>query len=90
MDAPEVNRFKRGLGHVEGRTWRGRHHHATLVTAAQAFLALRRMGGAEPLMPATDGPGRPWRDRRQVSGSPGELRSQGSRGPPPDPEATRG
>ncbi|WP_261386980.1 MULTISPECIES: hypothetical protein [unclassified Streptomyces] len=26
-----------------GRTWRGWHHHVTLVTAAQAFLTLRRL-----------------------------------------------
>lgn len=32
-----------GLDHFEGRTWRGWHHHVTLVTAAQAFLALRRL-----------------------------------------------
>lgn len=31
-----------GLDHFEGRTWRGFHHHATLCTAAHAFLALRR------------------------------------------------
>ncbi|WP_078890457.1 IS701 family transposase [Streptomyces maremycinicus] len=31
-----------GLDHFEGRTWRGWHHHVTLVTAAQAFLTLRR------------------------------------------------
>ncbi|WP_245236764.1 transposase [Streptomyces sviceus] len=31
-----------GLDHFEGRTWRGRHHHGTLVTATQAFLTLRR------------------------------------------------
>jgi SRSO17 transposase len=29
--------------HFEGRTWRGWHHHVTLVTAAQAFLTLRRL-----------------------------------------------
>ncbi|MFF5468478.1 hypothetical protein [Streptomyces achromogenes] len=33
-----------GLDHFGGRTWRGRHHHVTLVTAAQAFLTLRRLG----------------------------------------------
>jgi SRSO17 transposase len=27
-----------GLGHYEGRGWRGFHHHATLVIAAYAFL----------------------------------------------------
>ncbi|MER5397925.1 IS701 family transposase [Streptomyces sp. NPDC002599] len=32
-----------GLAHFEGRTWRGWHHHVTLVTAAQAFLTLRRL-----------------------------------------------
>ncbi|WP_306371541.1 transposase [Nocardiopsis sp. CC223A] len=31
-----------GLDHYEGRTWRGRHHHVTLVSAEQAFLTLRR------------------------------------------------
>ena len=31
-----------GLAHFEGRTWGGWHHHVTLVTAAQAFLTLRR------------------------------------------------
>jgi hypothetical protein len=25
------------------QSWRGRHHHAPLVTAAQAFLTLRRL-----------------------------------------------
>lgn len=32
-----------GLDHFEGRTWRGRHRHVTLVTAARAFLTLRRL-----------------------------------------------
>lgn len=31
-----------GLDHFEGRTWRGWHHHVTLVTGAHAFLTLRR------------------------------------------------
>jgi SRSO17 transposase len=31
-----------GLDHFEGRTWRGFHHHVTLVAVAHAFLALRR------------------------------------------------
>ncbi|AMW09366.1 hypothetical protein A4E84_07555 [Streptomyces qaidamensis] len=34
--------------HFEGRTWCGRHHHVTLVTAAQAFLTLRRLGPEVP------------------------------------------
>ncbi|MEU3356307.1 IS701 family transposase [Streptomyces sp. NPDC037389] len=32
-----------GLDHFEGRTWRGWCHHVTLVTAAHAFLTLRRL-----------------------------------------------
>jgi len=33
-----------GLDHFEGRSWRGWHHHVTLVTLAYAFLMLERMG----------------------------------------------
>ncbi|MFE5209985.1 IS701 family transposase, partial [Streptomyces sp. NPDC056600] len=40
----DYRELKHGLGldHFEGRPWRGWHHHVTLVTAAQAFLTLRR------------------------------------------------
>ncbi|MGQ9633520.1 MAG: transposase, partial [Bryobacteraceae bacterium] len=31
-----------GLGHFEGRSWRGFHHHATLVIAAYGFLVADR------------------------------------------------
>src|ERR1019366_10315121 len=31
-----------GLGHFEGRGWRGFHHHATLCIAAYGFLVLQR------------------------------------------------
>ncbi|MGW7456479.1 hypothetical protein [Streptomyces sp. NPDC054797] len=31
------------LDHFEGRTWRGWHHHITLVTGAHAFLTPRRL-----------------------------------------------
>jgi SRSO17 transposase len=31
-----------GIGHYEGRGWRGFHHHATLCIAAYAFLVLER------------------------------------------------
>jgi SRSO17 transposase len=31
-----------GLGHYEGRGWRGFHHHATLCVAAYAFLVCER------------------------------------------------
>src|SRR5207249_6873529 len=31
-----------GLGHIEGRGWRGFHHHATLCIAAYGFLISER------------------------------------------------
>ena len=31
-----------GLGHFEGRSWRGFHHHATMCIAAYAFLVAER------------------------------------------------
>ena len=47
-----------GLGHFEGRNWRGFHHHATLSIAAYGFLVLERClfspsGDAEKLKPAS-------------------------------------
>ena len=46
-----------GLGHFEGRNWRGFHHHATLCIAAYGFLVLERClfppsGNEGPLNPA--------------------------------------
>ncbi|MFD8414001.1 IS701 family transposase [Streptomyces sp. NPDC059650] len=35
-----------GLAHFEGRTWRGWHHHVTLVSAAHAFCTLQRLARA--------------------------------------------
>jgi len=32
-----------GLGHFEGRSWRGFHHHATLCIAAYSFLVTERL-----------------------------------------------
>ena len=32
-----------GLGHYEGRGWRGFHHHATLAIAAYGFLMAQRL-----------------------------------------------
>ncbi len=34
-----------GLGHYEGRNWRGFHHHASLCVAAYGFLVLERLAG---------------------------------------------
>jgi len=36
-----------GLGHYEGRNWRGFHHHASLCIAAYAFLMLERLSGVK-------------------------------------------
>lgn len=32
-----------GLGHYEGRNWRGFHHHASLCIAAYGFLVAERL-----------------------------------------------
>lgn len=37
-----------GLGHYEGRGWRGFHHHATLSIAAYGFLLAERLSAALP------------------------------------------
>lgn len=36
-----------GLGHYEGRNWRGFHHHASLCIAAYGFLLLERLAGSK-------------------------------------------
>jgi SRSO17 transposase len=43
-----------GLGHFEGRGWRGFHHHATLCIAAYGFLISER----ETIPPSGPGPAR--------------------------------
>ncbi len=47
-----------GLGHYEGRGWRGFHHHATLCIAAYGFLISEK----ETIPPS--GPSRAWRRAR--------------------------
>jgi len=36
-----------GLGHYEGRGWRGFHHHASLAIAAYGFLMTQQLRGSE-------------------------------------------
>ncbi len=36
-----------GMGHFEGRNWRGFHHHASLCIAAYGFLMIERLSGAK-------------------------------------------
>jgi SRSO17 transposase len=40
-----------GLGHFEGRSWRGFHHHATLCIAAYGFLLAERLAGPKKTLP---------------------------------------
>jgi hypothetical protein len=57
-----------GLGHDEGRGWRGLHHHVTLCIAAYGFL-LAEWALFSP-------PERSSRTRRQTSGVPAGQRSK--------------
>jgi SRSO17 transposase len=60
-----------GLGHYEGRSWRGWHHHVTCVSVAHAFLTLWRLAH-EPLDAAFE------TDQRAEPASENEARA----GPP--------
>jgi SRSO17 transposase len=59
-----------GLGHYEGRGWRGFHHHATLCVAAYGFLISEK----ETIPPS--GPSRSW--KRSQSALPTGYRPRGS------------
>lgn len=59
-----------GLGHYEGRGWRGFHHHATLCIAAYGFL----ISETETIPPS--GPARAWRGAQ--SALPAGYRPRGS------------
>ena len=49
-----------GLGHFEGRGWRGFHHHASLCIAAYGFLVAERCRFSPPgWRPRLDAPERP-------------------------------
>ena len=59
-----------GLGHYEGRGWRGFHHHASLCVAAYGFLISEK----ETIPPS--GPARTWRGAQ--SALPDGYRPRGS------------
>lgn len=59
-----------GLGHYEGRGWRGFHHHATLCIAAYGFLICER----ETIPPS----GGPSAARLQAPGLPKDYRPRGA------------
>ena len=50
-----------GLGHFEGRGWRGLHHHASLCIAAYGFLVLERalFSPADPAVGGFEAPALP-------------------------------
>src|SRR4051794_24523929 len=66
-----------GLGHFEGRGWRGFHHHASLCVAAYGFLVAERCRFSPPgWRPRLRAPERPADYRpRNSSPSPGAARS---------------
>jgi SRSO17 transposase len=47
----EELRQELGLGHYEGRGWRGFHHHATLCIAVYGFLVAERSRFSPSLRP---------------------------------------
>ena len=69
-----------GLGHFEGRSWRGLNHHVTLCLAAYGFLVRERslfpLSTPDPNSPETSTPVRPARHspwsiaslRRRIAG----------------------
>ena len=70
-----------GLGHYEGRSWRGFHHHATLCIAAYGFLVAERgaispSGSAAPKLKAIGLPARLSTPRRLRSDRSGTCRTQ--------------
>jgi SRSO17 transposase len=69
-----------GLGHYEGRGWRGLHHHATLCIAAYGFLISEK----ETLPPS--GPATAW--RRTRSAVPAGYRPRGAAAAHATPHAT--
>jgi SRSO17 transposase len=60
-----------GLGHFEGRGWRGFHHHAALCVAAYGFLVAERCRFSPP----------GWRPRPSAPEQPEGFRPRGSPGP---------
>ena len=64
-----------GLGHYEGRGWRGFHHHATLSIAAYGFLMARRL----EMGSSGDGEVKKNFAQRQVPAVPDDFLPRGSR-----------
>jgi len=58
-----------GLGHFEGRNWRGFHHHASLCIAAYGFLMLERLSSVKKNAPRFKTPALPTNFRPRGSGA---------------------
>jgi SRSO17 transposase len=76
-----------GLGHFEGRGWRGFHHHASLCIAAYGFLVAERCRFSPPgWRPRLAAPERPAGYRPRGSGrAPGAAQPGLDRDPAPAP-----
>jgi SRSO17 transposase len=76
-----------GLGHFEGRGWRGFHHHASLCVAAYGFLVAERCRFSPPgWRPEPEAPERPAGYRpRGSSRAPGAAQPGLDRDPAPAP-----
>ena len=76
-----------GLGHYEGRGWRGFHHHATLCFAAYGFLIAQRAAippSAPPWRPKAPRIPKGWRPRGAAP-APRTPQPRLDRQPPPPP-----
>ncbi len=63
-----------GLGHFEGRNWRGFHHHASLCIAAYGFLMLERLSGSKKNAARLQAPAVPTRFHPRGAQSDAEAR----------------
>ena len=68
-----------GLGHYQGRSWRGFHHHASLSIAAYGFLLAQRLQHHDEIG------GKKSSAQRQEPALPTNYKPRGS---PPDPTRT--
>jgi SRSO17 transposase len=79
-----------GLGHFEGRGWRGFHHHASLCIAAYGFLVAERCRFPPGRRPCLEAPERPADYRPRGSSRPPRAAQPGldrHLAPPPRPRA---
>lgn len=79
-----------GLGHYEGRNWRGFHHHASLCIAAYGFLMRERLAGAKKNAARFKAPAVPAGFRPRGTGADAAARAVVNRDLPLPPGARRG